>query len=203
MPRDLSKFDALSNAFAGVIAQAAKSPAQTGVTEKFARRLVGAGTNSLVLLDVSASMQESVGTVRKIDLLRNALAAVLPASPAALIAFNSAPVRINSLADLPSPAGSTALHLALNAAAASLPRHTLIVSDGQPDDEAAALAAADRLTGLIDVLYVGADGDAAAIAFMRRLARTGGGRVVVHDVTKQAQPRYLGAAIRGLLPALG
>ena len=40
---------------------------------------------------------------------------------------------------------------------------TLVVSDGHPNDPAAALAVADRLSGVIDVLYCGPDGDERAV----------------------------------------
>jgi len=61
----------------------------------------------------------------------------------------------------------------------------------------AALAEADRLTGVIHALYVGPDGDAAAIAFMRRLARLGGGSAVVHDLAKAR--RALAQPLRALM----
>lgn len=208
-PKSSSNSHALASVFGDIIAQAAKTAANTGATdaarrqqETRTRRLSGAGTASLILLDVSASMDERAGARRKIDILRDALAGVLP-SPTRqhLIAFSSVPTALSSLADLSAPSGSTALHLALALAASHRPRHTLVVSDGRPDDETAALAEADRLPGIIDVLYVGADSDAQAMAFMRRLARAGAGRVVVHDVVRQATPAQLGTAIRGLLPA--
>lgn len=192
----------LSNIFAGVIAQAAQAPAETGAVERFARRVRDAGTAQVILLDVSGSMADLAGGRRKIEILRDALAATLPASPGAtLIAFASRPEPLASLAALPEPHGGTALHLALDAAAVHRPRHTLVVSDGQPDDAQAALDAAERLTGRIDVIYVGSDSDAAAVAFMRRLARTGGGSAVVHDVAKRTPPALLAQEIRGLLPA--
>ena len=60
------------------------------------------------------------------------------------------------------------------------------------------------MTGVIDVLYVGPDGDKAAIDFMRRLARTGVGRVVVNDVVRPASARpQLAHSIRGLLSGPG
>ena len=127
---------------------------------------------------------------------------------AVLIAFSSAPQVIPGLSDLPEPSGGTALHSALTLCASFRPRHTLIVSDGQPDDAPAALSAADALPGQIDVIYVGPDNDADAMAFMRKLARLGGGRVVVHDMKKNnarqpGPPAQLAQAIRGLLPAPG
>jgi UDP-N-acetylmuramyl tripeptide synthase len=59
-----------------------------------------------------------------------------------------------------------------------------VISDGLPDSQESALASAERITGIIDVIYCGPDSDAGAIAFMQRLARTGGGRVVVNDIRR-------------------
>ena len=194
----------LSTVFAGIIADAAKTPKTTGATEKYAQRLNGAGTGSVILLDVSESMNQHVGTQTKITLLKRALSQTLglyTQDRPVLLPFSSAVGKIDNLAQMPEPGGSTALHLALEYARTFSPRHTLVVSDGQPDSETAALVAADRLPGIIDVLYIGPDSDAAALAFMRKLARTGGGRFVSHDVVKQAAPAQLAQAVRGLLAA--
>ena len=55
----------LSTVFGSILADAAKTPARTGVTEQFARRQEGAGTASLILLDVSSSMADRAGSRRK------------------------------------------------------------------------------------------------------------------------------------------
>lgn len=146
---------------------------------RYRERLTQASENQIILADVSASMAEQVGDQRKIDLVRRALGQVL--SGQQVIAFGSSSVAVSGH-DLPEPSGYTALHLALDHAAALRPRHTLVISDGQPDDKSAALRAARRLSGLIDVLYVGPAEDFEAIAFMRQLAACGGGHVVVHDL---------------------
>lgn len=198
MPRDLA------NPLQSLIAGAAKSlPATTGESARYKARLDGAGDSVVILADVSSSMAEGAGSRRKIDLLREALDSVHADLPAAvLIAFASTPAELPGPSALPSPAGGTALHLALDAAAQHRPRKTLVVSDGRPDDEARALESADRLPGVIDVIYCGPDGDAEALAFMSRLARVGGGRVVVRDVAREARPRLDGAVRRALgLPA--
>ena len=162
-------------------------PASTGEAARYRARLSGAGTATVLLADVSSSMAESAGARPKIALLREALDSVWPSvSGAVLVAFGSIAAAVRSPADLPAPAGGTALHLALDAAAAHRPRKTVVVSDGRPDSEDAALDAAHRLPGLIDVIYCGPDSDAQAIDFLRRLARLGGGRVVVADVAREA-----------------
>lgn len=191
----------LSNPIQALIAGAAKAlPATTGETDRLKSRLAGAGATVVILADVSSSMDERAGARRKVELLREALdqvwADLVPGGR--LIAFASTPTELLSPAQLPAPAGGTALHLALDAAAKHRPRRTLVITDGHPDSEDAALDAADRLPGLIDVIYCGPDGDAAAIAFLSRLARLGGGRVVVRDVVKMARPR-LDGAVRAVL----
>lgn len=121
--------------------------------------------------------------------------------PAMLIAFSSSPVEIASAAELPEPSGGTALHLALDLAGTVRPLRTLVISDGQPDSEAAALTAAGAITGSIDVIYCGPDSDTAARAFLTRLARTGGGRYVHSDLVRS--PVALGPAIRLMLGSGG
>jgi hypothetical protein len=82
------------------------------------------------------------------------------------------------------------------------PARVIVISDGQPDDEAAALKAADELGCRIDVIYCGPDYDAKAIAFMQRLARLGCGECVVEDVVRAAGGLRLTAAVQRLaLPA--
>jgi Mg-chelatase subunit ChlD len=125
-------------------------------------------------------MDESAGSRKKITVLQEALDQIRPQFPAArIIAFNSTAQEM--FESLPEPDGSTALHYALEYGRQYRPRHTIVISDGQPDDEAAALEAAEKLTGIIDVVYCGPDSDKEAIAFMHRLARSAGGRVVRTD----------------------
>lgn len=180
--------DKLSSVFANVLAQAASTPTQTGATANQQRRQQAATDQIVILADVSGSMSESAGAKRKVDLLQEALNQVIPTLPGAtLIAFNSMPAEVAPAQPLPPPSGGTALHRALDYAAQSKPKLTLIISDGQPDDKRAALTAADKLSGRIEVIYVGPDGDFDAINFLRQLAGMSGGSVVVHDLKKQPQ----------------
>lgn len=189
----------LANPLQALILTAGKLPAKTGETDRFHARFSSAGTGIVILADVSGSMDEPAGGRRKIDVLRAALVGVWPELPgASLLAFSDRVTRLSSPAELPAPSGATALHLALDAAAQARPAKTLVISDGQPDAAAAALASADRLPGRIDVIYCGPDSDKEAIAFMYRLARVGGGSVVVRDVARESRPQ-LGGAIRAAL----
>lgn len=169
-----------------VIARAAKAlPAETGATARHRQRFDRAGSGVVVLCDTSSSMDESAGRRRKIDHLRDAVDGVIADLPdAVIVAFDSSPRRVTLAADIPEPSGGTALHLALDEAARQRPAKTIVVSDGQPDSETTALAAAERLPGVIDVIFCGRDSDAAALDFMRRLARLGGGQVVTCDLVR-------------------
>jgi hypothetical protein len=176
----------LTNPLAQIVAQAAKTlPATTGSTASYAeRRTVSL---RLIVADVSGSMASNAwGGRRKIDILRETL---IPYTGVKCIAFSSG-ARLVSPIDLPEPDGGTNLRGAL-IMAAGLPNITdiLVVSDGQPDDENAALRAASALKVRIDALYIGPDTDAAAINFMRRLAMAGSrpGQSITHDLTRVNQ----------------
>jgi len=194
----------LTNPLQALIAGASKSlPATTGQTERFRARIEGAGAGVVILADVSSSMDERSGRRSKIQVLAEALDGLWAELPGArLIAFGSTASEIASPAELPSPSGGTALHLALELAALSRPAKTVVISDGRPDHESAALAVADRLSGVIEVVYCGPDSDQQAIVFMYRLARAGGGRVFIRDVVRDPSLR-LGSAVRAMvgLPA--
>jgi hypothetical protein len=114
-----------------------------------------------------------------------------------VITFSSTPSEIAKPEDLPKPSGGTALALALTAISELRPSSTLVISDGLPDDPVAALSAADKLSGLINVIYCGPDSNAGAQAFMSQLAKRGCGRVVTHRWTG---PLALSTSISRLLP---
>ena len=180
------------NPLQGLIAAAAKGTPVTGTVAKHKARTDAAerpASLRVVVADVSWSMSESAGASTKIALLREALPGQLFDK---LIAFATRPVEVATAEQLPPPCGSTALHLALDHAATWSPGRTLVISDGQPDNETEALAVAERISGVIDTLYVGPENDAAAIAFMRKLARSGSGRCATNDLrrTGGAQLRH-------------
>lgn len=200
MPNDLI------SPLAAILAEAAKLPAKTGITalkaqeiDARAKRLNSGGSNTVILADVSGSMSDRAGSRTKIELLREALATVGPQIPnARLVAFHSMPAECFA-GTLPEPQGSTALDLAIDYAASLDSRTTLVISDGQPDSEADALKAAERLKGVIDVLYIGDDGNTKAIEFMRRLARIGAGRVIVRDIKRYAASTQIVIGMREIL----
>lgn len=188
--------------FAAILKQAAAAPKNTGTVGRYEKRLTG-GTGNVVVADVSASMNEWSGGVRRIDVLRRSLAQVWADAPRGvpllLVAFSSTPLVIAGPDDLPEPSGGTALHSALEAAGRYTPARTVVISDGEPDSEDAALDAADKITGAIDVIYVGDDKNRRAVAFLRKLARKGCGQYGA--VNLSSGPAVLGPKIRGLLGA--
>jgi hypothetical protein len=164
----------LSKPLADLLRKAASTlPKTTGETEKQRQRHAHASNARVLLLDVSSSMDDPAGpTKRKIEMLREAVADVLPAMAGCRVIAFSTSARDITGGYIPDPNGGTAMHLGLAMAESLKPRQTLVVSDGQPDSEDSALKVADRMTGVIDVIFCGPDGDTQAISFLQKLART-------------------------------
>lgn len=62
----------------------------------------------------------------------------------------------------------------------------VVISDGQPNDEAATLAAAKTFSSKIDCVFIGPEADPGA-DFLRRLAAASGGQYSRNDVTQVAK----------------
>ena len=193
----------LLNPLQSLISQASQLQ-DSGAAKKYQQRVFPsakqkAGSSKILLLDISGSMGEYVsdyyGGRRKIEILQNAIAPI--ARHYEILAFSSDTQWIKC-GILPEPCGGTAMHLALAVAAEVRPAQTLVVSDGHPDDEKAALATAKRLTGTISTLYIGSDSDNKAIEFMRKLARLGCGQADVMELSLGAG--LLQEKVQKLLP---
>jgi hypothetical protein len=151
------------------------------------------GCAVVILCDLSSSMQG-----KRIQRLREALESIWATMPRArILGFASTVFSIAEPRTIPEPSGSTALHLALDAASILRPAKVIVMSDGQPDDEDAALAMAQKIPGIIDIFFCGDDQDRKGITFMHKLARVGGGRVVVKDIAKTRE--LLGPVLRDML----
>ncbi len=151
------------------------------------------GAAVVILCDVSSSMAGE-----RINRLKEALRSLWATMPRCrLLAFSFRVWPIESPETMPEPSGNTALHLALEEARLLRPAKTIVISDGKPDDAETAINVASRIPGIIDIVFVGSDGDRSAIQFMNRLARVGGGRVVVRDIAKTKE--LLGPVIRDML----
>jgi hypothetical protein len=132
----------------------------------------------VILADVSGSMEGP-----PIARLTEALTSIWPEIKGAkLISFADSPMEVEHPSKLPEPGGGTALHWALTAAAAFDPAKVIVISDGEPDNETAALAAARDIPGVIDVIFCGSESNENAIAFMRKLSRLGGGQTILRDL---------------------
>lgn len=182
-----------------LITKASKTlPATTGRVASHKTKLDRRQGEVIILADISASMESVAwGMRRKIDVLREAVDAALERHPARLIAFSAQPREVQHI---PEPESSTNLTAALRAALQYNPGVTLVISDGQPDNEKSALEVAAQFRGVIDVLYVGPEIDRAAMGFMRRLAAAAGGDMVSNDISSQTGAQRLLNCIAGLLP---
>lgn len=176
----------ISNPLQQIIDAASKKAASIEskkITQRHAQKSNNSGKR-FVLADISASMLESVGSATKYDLLKKALSdSLIDWKSQHLIAFSSIPEPCTS-STLPLPSGNTALDRAIKYISTEKPAFTLIITDGQPDDEQSALGAADDLTGIIDVLFIGRDNDFNAISFLKKLSARSGGRMFVRDLIK-------------------
>jgi hypothetical protein len=126
----------LINPLQDILAQASQIEISTLEIDRYSQRIdpKDISQDSLLLLDISESMNESISTgIRKIDLLRRAVNRPLAVQEKA-IAFNSSVFPLDRLQDIPDPFGGTALHLAIQHCFSLRPKQTLIICDGEPDD---------------------------------------------------------------------
>lgn len=153
----------------------------------------------VLLLDVSTSMARPAAPgKRRIDVLRAALRHVLPDSPGTrVVAFSDDVIALEPHEEVPEPEGGTALHLALLHVLPWKPTRVIIVSDGEPDDRHAAIAAARALGCIIETVFCGPEDDRAAIGFLKTLAlcsRGGLGRAL-----RSTKPEALTGDLRRLI----
>ena len=92
--------------------------------------------------------------------------------------------------NLPEPSGGTFLAEALGEIAPLHPKQLLVLTDGEPQDERAALSAAKALNCVIHARFIGDESNRAAVAFCRNLSlcsKGGVGRALVSDLRQPAQ----------------
>ena len=155
-----------------------------------------------LLCDVSASMGEPAGRLRRIDVLRavlDRLGDVLSDSSTTLMAFSSRPTVCRDAADLPGPSGSTDLDAAFRHDGMQRMTHVVVLSDGYPDDPAAALQAARSNGAPVDAVYCGSPADGRGRAFLRKVAEVTGGRFMEASYDAPNAAHRLTAVTRGLL----
>jgi hypothetical protein len=173
----------LINSLAAIIQQAAQLP-DKGIAANYIRR-IGSGQPGIfcLLLDTSGSMDSDCkGKQTRLDVLRQAVEAI-DWEQYQMFVFDNICRRITHPDALRNCAGgSTNLALGLGEIAKLNPIQTIIISDGEPNSETDALAAAAELTGTISTVFIGDDADKEAIAFMRKLATLGCGKTFIRDL---------------------
>jgi Mg-chelatase subunit ChlD len=166
-----------------------KSMARTSLDD-----LVKARTRrTLLLVDVSSSMAERVAAGKKITLLREVVRDLLKTHAVPVAAFGGREVYL--VEEIPDPNGGTPLAEAIDFATHEGANHLVVVTDGQPNHEGGAFAAARTFGGTIDTFYIG-DGNDRGSQFCQELSAMTGG---VAHLTDLGKPKELSAKIAGLL----
>jgi hypothetical protein len=188
----------LINPLSAIIQQASQLP-DTGIAANFQAR-IGSGNPDIfcLLLDTSGSMDSDCkGKQTRLDVLRKAVEAI-DWQQYQMFTFDNICRRIIHPDALWGCAGgSTNLALGLREIAKLNPARTIVISDGEPNDEVDALAAATELTGTISTVFIGDDLDKNAIAFMQKLATVGCGSTYIQDLGRGHLE--LGATINRLM----
>jgi hypothetical protein len=120
------------------------------------------------------------GTERRIDLLQKAVEAI-DWQYYKMFTFDNVCRPLESPESLTCSNGGTNLADGLKQIANLNPSKTIVISDGVPNDEGAAIAEAEKVSGVISTVYIG-DDDKSAIAFMRRLSTLGCGNSFIQDL---------------------
>src|SRR3990172_9306655 len=159
------------------------------VTERRRKR------DTFLLLDTSGSMDQAVEyglSTRRIDALKTLVADLKRDLSCPMVAFSDAASLIDAL---PEPQGGTDLAGAIDFCRLQHAVHLIVISDGEPDDGPAALAAATRFGGIIDAFYVGPDGGKGG-TFLAQLCVAAHGRYQAVSLAAQQQ---IANTIRGYL----
>lgn len=160
--------------------------------------MVRAKTSEAVflLIDVSGSMRTTMRNgKRRIEGLRNVVGDIRQGREVKMIAFGGESDGAYHVSSVPEPTGGTPLHSAIDLARTSEAGRVVVISDGVPDDQSAALDSARTFGGRIDVVFVGNPGEAGE-RFLKILAESTGGTEFHGDLSELKQ---LSSAIVGLL----
>lgn len=156
-----------------------QTPKSVTLAEKKLDALLNKRTQAqrvVLLCDVSGSMSSMADSPgeRRIDALRGAVSAIRTRGIPFRQAVFSSDVMWSDV--IPEPTGGTNMAGAFRFCAAINPEHVIIVSDGEPDNQEAALAEAKALKCKIDVFYVGPSSDVRCKTFLESLATSTGGK---------------------------
>lgn len=153
-------------------------------------------TNIFLLLDCSGSMGYRMRSGKtRITGLRDTVRDVQSEKEMKMVQFGSPEEEATFVTTIPEPCGGTPLHKAINFAKNNGAGRAIVISDGCPDDQSAAMAAAAAFGGRIDCVFVGDPGERGE-AFLKSLAQSTGGEMFTGDLS---EPLKLAAAVLGLL----
>lgn len=154
------------------------------------RERVQAGAIKTIICDCSGSMETDDGKGRRIDLLRQALEMIPDLHGIKLIAFNNYASVCEEVGAIPEPFGSTDLARAF-VFVRQFGSHHVLITDGVPDSEKAALQAAVGQT--FDIVYVGPE---PMPRFLTELANVTRGSLQIGKIN---DPKLLSQTVSGLL----
>ena len=147
--------------------------------------------SACLLLDTSGSMSSHTNDGRRmIDALRD-LVQEFPSTRQ--FAFDSTVEEIPAGERIPEPRGNTDMAKAFAYLKANDLTHAILITDGQPNNEAAALHEAQGLR--LDIFYVGPKPEP---PFLRQLAQATGGQYGATSLTKEGSNK-IADGIKGLL----
>lgn len=151
-----------------------------------------------LLLDCSSSMNERMRNGKKaIEALRDVVKEIQSQRPVQMVAFGPdyEGRTVAFVGSVPAAAGGTPLDDAILFAKQENAGRIVVISDGCPNSQGAAMEAAKMFGGQIDVVYVGDPGDYGSV-FLKALAESTGGTEFDGDLS---EPKALGGAVVGLL----
>jgi hypothetical protein len=141
--------------------------------------LINASTDApFLLIDTSSSMDESCRPGKtRISALRDVVRTIQGDTPTPMIAFGGPyGEEVRFVFDVPEPDGGTPLAQAIALAKRHGATRLVIISDGEPDNNDAAMREAEAFGGRIDVVFVGPEGSMGSFFLDEMAQKTGGER---------------------------
>jgi hypothetical protein len=161
--------------------------------------------NSVLLIDVSTSMDAHMKNGKKrIQGLREVVVGLQAKKPTTLIAFGLRPFdetglekrdEVGFVTEVPEAQGGTPLAQGIDFARSNGFGRAVVISDGEPNDDRAAMESAMAFGGRIDVIFVGDPGSRGSI-FLDQLAQATGGTRFEGDLS---DVKEITGAVAGLL----
>lgn len=151
--------------------------------------------NIFLLLDCSGSMGSRMKNGRsRMQGLRETVSSIQSEKEMRMVQFGVGD-ESTFITSIPDACGGTPLHQAIIFAKTNQAGRAIVISDGAPDSENAAMDAARSFGGRIDVVFIGDEGEHGEM-FLKRLAEATGGESFTGDLS---DPKQLAGKIIGLL----